>query len=163
MVIWICLPHIAATSSNGGSLFWVKTTKSVSNYKGSSHHLHQEVINISPPPCLPHHQQCSIVTVSSCMSLSPPKPFHSSNLEISELVGKLWVCEPQFIICSPHSLPSSSLHHQLRAKVVGLAPNPTSGHRVWNSCGLCFSQFVSLIQQKKKVQNLFKLSHFRWK
>ena len=98
MVVWICLPHIAATSSNGGSLFWVKTTtyfKSVSNYKGSSHHLHREVINISPPPCLPPHQQCSIATASSCRSLStryesPLKPFHFN--------GRAW----QFIIHCIH-------------------------------------------------------------
>ena len=105
MVIWICLPHIVATSSNGGNLFWVKTTtyfKSVSNYKGSSHHLHQEVINISTPPCLPHHQQCSIATVSSCMSLwtryeSPLKPFHWNR--------RAW----QFIIHCIHSSTAATV------------------------------------------------------
>ena len=31
--------------------------KSCDNCKSSSHHLHLEVVNVSPPPCLPHHQQ----------------------------------------------------------------------------------------------------------
>ena len=112
MVVWICLPHIAATSSNGGSLFWVKTTtyfKSVSNYKGSSHHLHREVINISPPPCLPPHQQCSIATASSCRSLStryesPLKPFHFN--------GRAW----QFIIHCIHCSTAATVQ-EVRAKM----------------------------------------------
>ena len=86
-----CLISVA-TSSNGVSLFWMKATphfKSWINYKNSCHQLHLEVVNVSPSPCLPHHQQCSIsqlqyitdTTASTSMSLStlydfPLKLFH---------------------------------------------------------------------------------------
>ena len=70
--------------------------------------------------------------MSTCKIINSHKPqgpseWCKSNLEISELTGKLWVGEPQSIICSQHSLPPPPfLHHKLLAKVVGLAAKSKS-------------------------------------
>ena len=115
--------------------------------------------------------------MSTCKIINSHKPqgpseWCKSNLEISELTGKLWVGEPQSIICSQHSLPPPPfLHHKLLAKVVGLAAKSkspfasetvgASGFGIAIYCSsVCDQWYYYHIHQtvQEKVQNLFKLS-----
>ena len=74
MVLWICLLHIYGHQFKWcESLLGVKTTpyfKSVDNYKNCGHHLQLEAVNISPPPCPLHQEQCSVGYISETPQLT---------------------------------------------------------------------------------------------